>query len=202
MDVKGSVAKFFSDVSSKLQDQTWYQQIKSKWEELDPQSRTYLTFAGIGIVALGALGGVLLSVLSVQSLKSELTEKHDLLNAIQGANDEMRKLRESVPSVAQGGDEGGDWKTYFETKGGTAGVSKDILTVSEERSGGESEMGRESLFDISLKKVSIRQVVRMAFHLENGGRPVKLRALSIDTQMDPAGYMNATLSVSAFMLKE
>ena len=36
-------------------------------------------------------------------------------------------------------------------------------------------MSKESLFDLSIKHVSVKQVVRLAYFLENGSRPVKLR---------------------------
>jgi hypothetical protein len=204
MDIKNSIRSAFAGASAKVQDAAWFQQIKSKWEELDPQSRLYLSIAGMALVALLSLSGIASAVWSVQSLKRELADKHDLMNLIQTANDEMRRLRDLVPAAAQGGmeGEGGNWTAYFEAKAGPATVSKEALAVSEEKSGGSSDLGKESLFTLSLKKVSIRQVVRYAFQLENGQRPIKLRSLSIDTQQDPAGYMDATLAVSAFSLKE
>jgi hypothetical protein len=34
-------------VTDFLNDQPWFQQLKQKWEELDPQSRTYLQIAAV-----------------------------------------------------------------------------------------------------------------------------------------------------------
>ena len=76
------------------------------------------------------------------------------------------------------------------------------MTVSAEKPGASGEVAKESLFDLSLKKVSIRQVVKLAYFLESGSQPVKLRNLSIDTNADASGYLDATLSVSTFTLNE
>ena len=60
------------------------------------------------------------------------------------------------------------------------------------------DQAKEAMFDLKLKHVTIRQVVRYAFFLESGGKPVKLRNLTIDTKGDPSGYLDATLAVSGF----
>ena len=53
---------------------------------------------------------------------------------------------------------------------------------------------------MAVKHANIKQVVKFAQGLEAGARPVKLRDLIIDTKPDGSGYLDATLSVSAFSL--
>jgi len=123
------------------------------------------------------------------------------------------------------------WPPYIETTAVTAGIDKTNLNVAPERlaSGGTADSAskpgskdtskskdsketddaknnapltsKESLIDISLHHVNIKQVVRFAFFLENGSRAVKVRNMTIDTKSDPTGYMDASLSVSAFSFK-
>lgn len=183
-----------------LNEQSWFQQLKAKWEELDPQSRGYLKVATVALTALLILYLVLSSVWNVHRLKQELSDKTELLTLINSANDEAKRLHESgsTPSAA----DTGTWSTYFESMAGNSGLDKSTMTVSNEKAGTGGTVAKESLFDISLKKVTIRQVVKLAYFLESGSRPVKLRNISIDTNADPSGYLDSTLSVSAFTLND
>lgn len=170
-------------------------------EELDPQSRTYLKAAGAGGSVLLAASPHLNAVWNVHSLKSELYEKQELLTQIQAGNDELRRLRdETAGSPAAGGGGAGPWEPYFETVGSNAGVDKAALTVSGDKPGATTDQAKETLFDLSLKHVSIKQGHPLRIRPRERTRPVKLRNLSIDTHADPEGYMDATLSVSAFAL--
>lgn len=203
MENESRFQQILTNISEWLNEQEWYGQLKAKWEELDPQSRIYLKAAGLGGSILLLFIFVISAVWSVHSLKNELADKQELLTSIQTANEELRRLREETagsPAAMAGAGGNGTWPSYFEGLSATAGVDKSALTVGGEKPGATSEQAKETLFDLSLKHVSIKQVVRMAFGLENGSRPVKLRNLSIDTHADPQGYMDATLAVSAFAM--
>lgn len=201
MESNSRIQQWMTSVTDWLNEQEWYGQLKTKWEELDPQSRTYVKAGGVGASVLLVLIMLISAVWSVHSLKGELSDKQDLLSQINAANEEMRRLRdETSVSAAAAGGATGPWPAYFETIGGNAGVDKASLTISGDKPGTATDQAKETLYDLNLKHVSIKQIVRLAFGLENGSRPVKLRNLAIDTQADPQGYMDATLSVSAFAL--
>ena len=134
---------------------------------------------------------------NVQRLKSELTEKKALLTLVQSASEELRRLK---TSGGNGGSDASAWAPYFESIAGTAGVDKSNITIGSEKPGATSEQSKEVLFELGLKHVNIKQVIRYAFMLESGQRPVKLRNVMIDTKGDQAGYLDATLAVSAFTL--
>jgi hypothetical protein len=190
----------WTQIVEKLSEQEWFQQLKAKWDELDPQSRFYLKVSGVGSGALVLLSLTLMSVFSVRSLRNELREKTELLGTIQQANEELRKLKDSLPAggappAAAGG---GIWSTYFEQTAAAAGIDKTALTMGPEKPGNPSELAKEALIDLTLKKINIKQAVRYAFNLEHGARPVKLRNLSIETKSDSPGYVDAVLAVSAF----
>lgn len=194
------LGQWMDSLRDALADQPWFQSLKAKWDELDPQSRTYLKLASAGgaLVLTVAVAGSF--VWNVSKLKRELAEKNELLGMIQSANDEMRRLKESNASVGMAASAAEPWPPYFTGLAASAGIAKESLTLSEEKKGAGSEQVKESLIDIGVKHANIRQITRLAFSLENGARPVKLRNLLIDTKDDPAGYMDATLSVSAFTL--
>jgi len=205
MENNSAAGTWFSRLSDRLNDQVWFQQLKGKWDELDPQNKKYLQTALVIVVSLLIMFVVFGSFYKVHKLKKEVAEKNELLQLIQNANDEMRKLREATPGAAIGGRAGeqknAPWGTYFESIAVASGLEKTTLTTSTEKPGNTGDLAKEYLYDISLKHVTIRQIVRFAFYLENGARPVKLRNITIDTKSDPTGYMDTTLSISAFTLK-
>jgi len=190
--------EFVNTITDKLSEQEWFQGLKGKWEELDPQSRSYLKVAGFASAVILFLYLVFSSIWTVHQLKKDLTDKTDLLNVIQNANEELRRLRESgAPQVSA---DVGAWNAYFETTATPLGIDKAMLTISADKPGASSEVSKESLYDIGMKKVTIKQIIKYAYQLENGNRPVKLRNLTINTNADPEGYMDATLAVSGFSL--
>ncbi|MCM2278704.1 MAG: hypothetical protein NDJ89_11575 [Oligoflexia bacterium] len=198
MEGDSRLSRLVDSVSDFFAEQEWVRQLKAKWDDLDPKSQLYLrlgSLVGGGALVVFATGSFLWSV---HGLKKEVSEKAELVQLLQSANDEMRRLKESGSSapVAAGTE---PWSAYFTGVAAPLGLGKENFSVSEEKkAAGESDQVKESLYDLSLKKVNIRQVVRLAFSLENGARPVKIRNLLIDTKEDPTGYMDATLSVSAF----
>lgn len=196
-----------------LSDQAWFQELKQKWDELDAQSRMYLQITG----ACASVGLVLFSLFSfmwrVHKLKNEVDVKSQLLLTITSANDELRHLREvnaalniPPPGATPGGapnpgaadQKPEPWPDYIGGAATRIGLDKSTFTISDPKPGTATDLTKESLLDVSLKKVNIKQVVRFALSVQNGGRPVKLRNLVIDTLPDGSGYLNATLSLSAF----
>lgn len=200
MESRSRFAQWFGTFGERIAEQQWFQELKAKWDELDPQSRMYLQVGGSILAALIIIILIFSSVYGVYQTRKEYNTKLDLLNTIQAANDELRKLKETNSTASPGGAAGGAWPAYFESTATNAGMDKASVTISPEKPGTSTETVKESLYDIAVKHVNIRQVVRLAYTLENGARPVKLRNLSIDTKSDPAGYLDATLSVSAFSM--
>jgi hypothetical protein len=132
----------------------------------------------------------------VHKLKVDSSEKSELLTLLVNANEEMRRLHDNAPDASA--TDSGKWDVYFGGVAAGAGLDRAGLVVSAEKPGNNSDISKESLMDIGLKKVTLRQVIKFAFGLESGGRPVKIRNLVIDTHADPEGYIDANLSVSAF----
>jgi hypothetical protein len=202
MEEKSRIAQLLDSVTDWLNDQEWFQQLKAKWEELDPQSRLYAQFAAAGGFFLIVVFGLFSFYWSVHKTKQELSTKSELLTMVSTAANELHTLQaaNSSMSAAGGGGSSEPWPTYFETTAGGAGIPKTNLTISDSKTGSSNDIAKETLYDLSMKKVSIRQAIRLAQSLESGPRPVKLRNLTIDTQPDGSGYLDVTLSVSAFAM--
>jgi hypothetical protein len=201
MESSAKLREWMGSISESLNDQVWFQELKTKWEELDPQSKLYLKFAGVGGGIIFVFVMIISFIWSVHSLKRELSEKQALLNQIQNANDEIYRLRSSVPGGGGGRAAEGDetpWHAYFENMAPASGIDKSSVTVASEKPGASGDQSKEVLIELQVKHISIKQLVRYALALESGQRPVKLRNLLIDTKGDPTGYLDATFAVSAF----
>lgn len=187
-------------LNEKLQEQVWFQQLKTKWDELDPQNRLYLKVSAVGGSAALVFFFTIAMLLSVRSLKQELTEKTDLLTLIQSSNEEIRSLKDANAGARISAPP--NWKDFFEQVASSSGLDKSTLTVTESSGGGVASKDtgtiQESLFDLKLSHINIKQVVKFAYNVENSGQIVRLRALTIDTKNDPSGYLDTTVSVSSF----
>ena len=190
---------FLPKIGEWITEQSWFQNIRSKWEELDVESRHNLKIAGIGGGSLLAIFLVGYGSYSVHSLKAELTEKQNLLYSIQGANDQLH----SGPVGSTPSDAGKEnWTGYLQATATQAGLDLGSLTLSADKNVGASEQAAESEVDIAAKHINIRQAFRYAFMLENGTKPVKVRNILVDTKGDPSGYVDVNYVVSAFSFKD
>ena len=195
----------FAMLTEKLQEQVWFQQLKTKWDELDPQNRLYLK--------LGSLGGsfallfffLIAMMVSVRGLKQEFAEKTDLLTLIQASSEEIRTLKDANAGVRIAAPP--NWRDFFEQVTAGAGLDKSALAVGDEqvvtskessKESRESGAIQESLFELKVNHANIKQVVKFAYQVENSGQLVRLRSLTIDTKNDPSGYLDSVVSVSAF----
>jgi hypothetical protein len=196
-----------SQLSQFLNQQPWAQELRGKWEELDAQTKLYGKLGGLAT-------GVLLIVIflihltwKVHQLRDDVNQKKALLAYLQKASQDLSRFKESIPPSSNRYTSGNpstggnlSWSAYFESLAGSANLEKSALSIGAEKPGSSSEQAKEVLYEVDLKHVSIKQVIQYALSVENGPRLVKTRGLSIRTQLDPAGYLDATLSLSGFTL--
>ena len=65
MENESKLAQVWRNFSDKIQDQTWFQQIKAKWDELDARAKTgikYFSLFGSIALTVGVVGTSLYSV--------------------------------------------------------------------------------------------------------------------------------------------
>ncbi|MBL7715334.1 MAG: type II secretion system protein M [Bdellovibrionales bacterium] len=198
-------SKWLGQVGEKLNEQVWFQQLKAKWDELDPQSKQAIQYGGMGLMGLGAFYLVISTAWQVRELRNDLTEKTELLGLLQSSVDEMKRLKDITAAAGQ--DAGsGSWSEHVDSVARSAGMDKTNVTVAPEKpvvaaAGTTSDGSKESLIEVSFKKIDIRKLTRFAFNLENGNRPAKIRALTVNTGGTPDGYIDASVTFSGFTLK-
>jgi len=196
--MENKIEELFSKMNEWLSSQEWFQQIRGKWDELDPQSRLNLKIASSAASALLVGYLIISSITGAQALRKELSDKNDLLHLIQSANDELRTTK----ATAQAGGDTPNWPSYLQSVASSAGIDPATLSVGSEKPISSADTTSESVYDISAKHINLKQAVRYAYMIESSGKPVKLRNLLVDTKSDPSGYLDATYSVSAFTIKE
>ena len=102
MDNESAFKRLWDKFSDKIQDQVWYQQIKSKWEELDPQSRYALKVGSFVVIVTCSVGAVFSMAMSTMENHAELQEKRFLIQKIQASQEELRKLKETTARAGMG----------------------------------------------------------------------------------------------------
>ncbi len=204
MEIKANIQQFWNTLVDKISEQAWFIQLKQKWEELDEQSRFYLKIASFASSLLFIFIIVLSSILSVRELRNNYREKTALLNMLQTVNDEMRQLKNITSVASQNAAANTPWNTYFESLLQGIGLDKSKLTISPEKTVSTKNQDpmapKESQFELSLKEINIKQLIKLSYQIENGGRPVKLKNLWIDTRGEHSGWLDAKLTISAYTL--
>lgn len=186
--------------SDQLQEQVWFQQLEAKWDDLEPEQRLYVKL-GIGVGSISLIVFWALSLFwTVQSVKSELSEKLDLLSQIQSSTGELAQLR--ATTKAGFGAEGGtlDWNTLIQSSATAANLPAGAVESTPAKPGAQGELFSESLITARVQHVNIKQLSQFAFQLENSGHPIKIRHQTIDA-MDKEGYVNGELELSVFAPK-
>ena len=192
---------FLQRLVDKIQEQPWFQSLRSKWDELDAQSRLYLQGAAAvgGLLLLGWL--VLGTWWRVHSIRNEIADKDEIIRKIQSATAERDALKARIPAGRDTSPDSQPWPAYFESAAASAGVDKSALEVSPESGGTSGELADEYFYELSLKKVNAKQLAKFLFQAENGRRPAKIRKLSVETAPDMSGALDARLSMVVYKMK-
>ena len=196
---KLAIQEKFSSLLDRIAEQTWFQELKGKWDELDPQSKNILR-AGL---ALGAVSLVILLIISaiwsVHQTKSELADKNSLLQLIQNSNDELKQLKAKIPTTALTPEkELSSWNSYLENILLTLGIPKENFNITDERPGQSTDYSKEMYFEITIKRMNVKQLVKIVQNLEKGSRAAKLRNLSVEEKLEGSGELDAVLHLSTF----
>jgi hypothetical protein len=190
----------WNEFRDKISEQVWAQEIKAKWDELPSEKkhvfRLGALFGSVAVILIGMFSWGM----SVRGLERDYENKKTVLALLEAGTQELAGLKSALTVE---GDEGSteSWSDYIRSTAARTGVDAASVETGEEKAGEDTDLTSESLIDITVKRTNIRKLVRLVFSLEHGGRPIKLRNLNIDTKQDPEGYIDATLSVSAFKIK-
>lgn len=195
-----ALSRLLSQIGSKITETSLYQQLRAKWDELDPQVRSIVTAASVGLGGLVILLFIGTVASDVGTLRQNTYTKMELVTLLRSANVEMSRLKAITGGSAMA-DAKIDWNGYFTGLAGQNGLDPANLKVGAEKPAKGTATADESLLDLELKHVSIKQLLQFAVAVDQGHLPVRLRNLKITTE-SPEGYLDSTLSVSGFKPKK
>jgi hypothetical protein len=228
MDNPSGLGRFFQKISDQVQDQVWFQQGKAKWDELDVRAKMAVKYALIIGSAVLIIGGVGTSLYAVAAQKREIEDKLGLIQKIQSAQEELKRLKDVTSRFNGGGDQA--WGAFITERATPAGIDPSALQIVSEavvasnspapapapkgpKSAKDKDKEKdatpaaaagpeETVVEANIKKVNVRQLTKFLHEIENGGRTVKIRRLQVNTHPDESGFLDATVVVSAFRLKQ
>lgn len=201
MAIKDSIQESIDKLKEQLNQAVWFQEAKSKWEELEPAHQFYIK---LGFISSGLLMVLILFVsnlLSVSNLKQEYADKLELVETLRQANDELRVLNAKTSAIGGAGSQKPNWLEVFNSVATNAGIPNTSVAVVEAARSKENTPLQEIIYKVDLSKVNVRQVVRFAYALEHETHPMKLKNITIDTE-GGEGYLKTNLLVSVFQSKE
>src|SRR5687767_8087407 len=132
MENDSKLKKLVDELSDKIQEQQWFQQLRAKWDELDPLTKLYSKLGAAAGTVLLVLVFVLVSILQVRSLKKELSSKIELKMVIQNAAEEIRNLRVKGGG-GYSGDHFGGWQQAVKAAANNAGIDEAALDLGAEK---------------------------------------------------------------------
>lgn len=201
MEINAKISQNIERFSQWLSEQVWFQQIKDHWNDLDPEHRRIAQWAGTALGILTFVIWIGSIYFGVSSLKSELEDKNDLLSLLQHAQEEVQAIEKMTGVSPSDGESSGiarDWNSHFQSAASQAQIDSSKITVTPGASSDTHPLVKEQLYDVALNRISIRQVTRFVYFVENG--PVKIRNFKMDTD-GGEGHVNLNLALSAFSLK-
>ena len=105
------------------------------------------------------------------------------------------RIADKERKVQQGG--AGTILTALEGVAGQAGVASKIESM-EERKKPDNDFFRENSVEVSLRKVTLKELVDYLYQSESAPRLLLVRKLSVSTRFDQKGLLDARVEVSSF----
>lgn len=201
MDGESAFGKIWDKISDKIQDQVWFQQLKSKWDEMDPQSRYALKVGSFVIILVAAVGGVSTMAITTLSNQADLKEKRILIQKIQASQEELRKLKETTARAGAGGGEE-PWGAFVSSQAMASGLDPSAVTVGEPKKVNGTDKSNALIeqmeFETTAKKINVRHLVKLIYNIENAGRMAKVKKIDVLTQPDESGYLDVTFTTLGY----
>lgn len=188
-----------------LNEQPWFQEAQNRWDELNETTRQG--------IRLGLVFGCLLFVgiwslrftMNLKSMRANIIAKKDLIYQLQSLDQDVQGFSDfsEDSNLTEGkGFQKTDWSEVLTSLANQAHIKPEALKVEvDKESPIETENSVESFYSVGLTKVTIRNIVSLAYEIESYSKPIRIRKMEVDTGSDPSGYMNAKLLISGFDTK-
>lgn len=193
--VENAINEFVKSASEWLTEQSWFDDLKMRWQDLDPRSRGYFKLGAMGVGGVIAFF-MMISVLSgVTGARSDYYARLEMLGTLDSATAEMKSLKRRT-GMDSGGEIPTPWADRFGRIANESSIDPSAMIVGPETPGKQNELVKEGIFDLSFKNITIRQLVGFLVKLQMSGSPARLDNIEVNT-VGAEGYMDAKTRVTA-----
>lgn len=185
-----------------LEEQVWFQSLKSKWEELEPENRRNARVAVVIAIAAVGLGSAFWSMSATSAAREKNQTKKELLTFLLKSEEEIRRLRSNPRmSAARPSGSRANWGQYALEVATQNGIDRGSVEALPEAPGNKTPLIEETEFGLKAKNITIRQLLRLVYGMETGIQPVRVRTLGVKT-IGSEGYLEAELRLAGTTVLE
>lgn len=181
---------YLSRIRDGLQDSPLVIELKSRYSDLDPKQQQLIAIGGIGLSLFIVLFFPLSLLLATHAQKKEIRELEEQTDYLNRSAMEIQELRQIIALQGQNVD------TTVTADTPSREVATKYLAQANvrEESATIAEGAQPSSVTISLSKISLIQLRKLLFSLENSPAGIDLTQVDVDTKSDPKGYMWSTIA--------
>jgi hypothetical protein len=182
--------KFKTEFREQIWDNEQVLKIRQKFAELDPQTQSYIIIGSFAAFVLFLLATFFTLWGKTISVKNQIAEMETNIQYVQKAAvriDELRQQAQSQGSepLIEDIDTSAPVASFLERAAQKSLIAKGNVEVNAAGPGAE----------LKLNKISLTQLVRMLFIIENAGAGTSVEKLNVDAKDDTEGYLWATMTV-------
>lgn len=184
--------------TDQLKEQEWYQQIQNSYQQLAPEQQMYVKWGSLAAASLVFLYFTFGIFTSANNMKAEYFEKQELLQLVNQAGDEIRRLKGQNAGFSPQGAQ--TWNSVTQNWAAAQGLAPEAIEIIKETPGVAQSVIQETLLEVQVKGVSIRPMVQMLFQIEHSTPPMKLKGLHVEGG-SADGLLNLKMNLSGYMPK-
>lgn len=173
--------------------------LQAVWDNLSAQERMLLSILGVLVAGMVLFAAIVNPILSVRAAARERVEAAESdLEVMSRLRREYEAVNARLAGVEQRIRENRDRQntlTLLESLASGAAVKIDSM---EERKSPDHELYRETRVEVSLKNVTLTQVVSLLHSIESSPRQFSVKGLRIKTRQDQNDTLEVGFTVSSF----
>jgi hypothetical protein len=200
--LKTRLEQELAETKIRLEERELYQKLKERWDSLNSLQKK-LSLIGLAFIGFLALTIPIYSSYSdSQEILSEFESKRDLMRTLMLTQKDLSEVGAPTSSISAD-------SLRFR-------IQNEILQdgLLPEQNGGildfndfkGSQMFPEQIvqagLELSLKQITIRQLVQISTRLESLSEQIKIRDLIVRSDLENKGYINATIRLLIFKISD
>lgn len=201
--LKEKLSESISSLWERIENSEAYQQLRAKYDDLEPQKKLALNIGfAVGVVLL-ILSPLFYGLGSLRGLKGDLETREELIGYLQAASDRMRQYRAQSAAQSEGQKIDGPFNQWAEEILISSNIDRTRAEIGAEQVTQDTKEYSEIALDMKISQINLRQLTRLLFQFTEKGKPLHLvvRDLTVDTKNELTGFLDTTLTLVAYKAK-